>query len=1063
MTEFDDALIDDPILNSAYFKPSRHWPIDEETKQISGDEPAEGRRPSSYLTPIPGAKDPAKSQLSLGVTDQEKIERNRLINDIRTRVEVWREGSRPWDGVTPTTRKLLEHWNVVEGRERPLFFAQREAIETAVWLTEVAPKEAPHIVSELAQFGKAISAGLPRIGHKMATGTGKTVVMALLIAWHTLNKARNPQDARFADQFLVVSPGITIRDRLRVLRPSREEGNYYDEFHLVPASLRQDLNRATVEIINYHKLMKRQKESLSAGTKAVLGSHADNYVETGREMVSRVLRPFGRSKTEIVVINDEAHHCYQTKPDNVELDPDVGRKGYRVVDDPPDPDGDSEAEEEARVWHSGLEAIDDHRGIKTVYDLSATPFFIGGSGWPEGTLFQWVVSDFPLIEAVEAGMVKIPRVPVRDDVDEKDPAFRALWEHVGPQLRKISATQAREGEPIIPDKLEAAFLALYDDYRQHHRDKMDGREDDPDVTPPVFIVVASSTDQSNYLFRWMSGWKDEDGVYHHGVAPLFDNVVCDDPNHVPQDGEDVRRDNIVCHPSNNPRLQPRPLSLLIDSQALDQPGDQFPKAFREAAESELEQYRREFAARHPGEEPDDAEILREVMNTVGKPDRLGAPVRLVVSVSMLTEGWDANTVTHVLGVRAFSTQLICEQVVGRALRRVSYDRDAEMKFSPEYADIYGVPWKLIPTAGTRDGGPNTNPAVQVHPVPEREDDTEVTVPRVVGYRVQPPEEEIEVDAFDDHAHLTIEQATWVEVVDVTGHGSVHSLARLKELREQQVAFDLAWRVYERMAAGQSLGAAFDVADRRVNASGVVGIRPWLFPQVLAVVRRWLEECLHLKGDAFVQLVLLRQHREEAVERILGQIANATTARGETVVLPSYDPHGPVGSTGQMQPWWTTRSPEKLYLTDASKCHINRVVADSGWEIRLAQKLEAMDDVERYVKNEHLDFTIPYVMDGIPQSYYPDFIVHLDDGREDPLKVLVEVSGQEHRAKGIKTMTAATKWINAINADGRHGRWAFVELTEIDADTPDTLRRKAIEWRDTHTPGVLIEPQQPTSA
>lgn len=1063
MTELDDALIDNPILNSAYFKPSRHWPFNEETSQISGDEPADGRRPSSYLTPIPGAKIGVQQQLSFGVTDQETIQRNRLINDIRSRVEVWREGSRPWDGVTPTTRKLLEHWSVVEGREKPLFFAQREAIETAIWLTEVAPKEAPHIVNELAKFGQAISDGLPRVAHKMATGTGKTVVMALIIAWHTLNKARNPQDARFADQFLIVSPGITIRDRLRVLRPSKEEENYYDEFHLVPASLRQDLNRATVEIINYHKLMRRQKESLPSGTKAVLGAHAKNYEETEREMVSRVLRPFGRRRTEIVVINDEAHHCYRTKPDNVQLDPDVARRGFRVVKDPPEAEDGGEAEDEARVWHSGLEAINRHRGIKTVYDLSATPFFIQGSGWPEGTLFQWVVSDFPLIEAVESGMVKIPRVPVRDDVDQKDPAFRALWERVGSQLRKLRAKEAREGEPVIPKELEAAFRALYDDYQEYYHEKMDGREDDPDITPPVFIVVASTTDQSNYLFRWMSGWKDDDGAYHHGVAPLFDNVVCDDPNHGSRGGDDVRTDNIVCHTSNNPRLQSRPLSLLIDSQALDQPSDQFPKAFREAAESELEQYRREYAMRRPGDEPDDAEILREVMNTVGKPGRLGAPVRLVVSVSMLTEGWDANTVTHVLGVRAFSTQLICEQVVGRALRRVSYEVDEEMKFSPEYADIYGVPWKLIPTAGKRSSGPDPNPAVRVHPVPEREAETEITFPRVMGYRVQPPDERIQVDAFDEHAHLTIEQATWAEVIDVTGYGRVDSIEKLRKLREQQVVFDLAWRVCEHMAAGQPLTTAFDVTEKEADEQGVLGARPWLFPQVLAVVRRWMDECLNLKGNAFPQMVLMSQHRQEAVDRILGQIANATTARGQAVILPSYDPRGSAGSTGQMQPWWTTRSPEKLYSTDPAKCHINRVVADSGWELRLAQKLEAMDDVERYVKNEHLDFTIPYVMDGIPQSYYPDFIVYLDDGQEDPLQVLVEISGREDRTKEIKTMTAATKWINAINADGRYGRWAFVELTEIDADTPSTLRRKAIEWRDTHSPGEIISPLQPRSA
>lgn len=1054
MTEFDEAVIDNPILNSPYFEPERHWPFDEDRGVISGA-PVQGRRPSSYLTPIPGAR--AGAQLLLGVTDQEVVRRNELINDVRARVKAWRSGHRPWAEVTATTRKLLEHWSVVEGRERPLFFAQREAIETAIWLTEVAPKEAPHIVSELAKFGQAVSDGLPRVAHKMATGTGKTVLMSLIIAWQTLNKARNPQDARFTDQFLVVSPGITIRDRLRVLSPS-EPDNYYDSLHLIPTSLRDDLSRATVVVINYHQMMLRQKETLTAATKAVLGADAANYTETEREMVARVLRPFGKRKTEIIVLNDEAHHCYRLRPENVLLDPDVSRRGYRVVEDAEQSSSDLNDDEQARVWHTGLVAVNRQRGIKTVYDLSATPFYISGSGWPEGTLFQWVVSDFPLIEAVEAGLVKIPRVPVRDDVDADDPAFRALWQHVGPALRRIGAQEAREGEPVIPAELEGAFRALYDDYEGHYHQKMDGREDDPDVTPPVFIVVADTTDRSNYLFRWMSGWRDAEGAYHHGVAPLFDNVVCENPDH---SREGAHLTNTVCSEKYNPRLRSRPLSLLVDSAALDRPGAQFPKAFRDAAESELERFRAEYAARSPGDQPDDAEILREVMNTIGKPGRLGAPIRLVVSVSMLTEGWDANTVTHVLGVRAFSTQLICEQVVGRALRRVSYEVNEEKKYPPEYADIYGVPWKLIPTAGKREGPTNTNPPVRIHPLPERKDQTEIRFPRVVGYRVQPPDQELVVDTFDDDAKLTIEQATWAEVIDVTGHGAIATLDALRSLRPQQVAFDLAYRISQRMVAGRP-ESAFDAVGDDERGPEFVGSMPWLFPQVLDIVRRWLAECLHLRGNAFLQLVLLSQHRAEAVDRIFGQIANAESARGRAVVLPILGPHGAVGSTGQMNPWATTRPLEQIHTTAPTKCHINRVVGHSGWETRFAKQLETMDDVSRYVKNDHIDFTIPYVLDGIPRSYTPDFIVHLDDGHEDPLQVLVEVSGEGRREKDVKTMTTATKWANAVNADGRFGRWAFVELTTINADTPKMLRVKASEWRDSHTPGDIQQTLQPAA-
>lgn len=381
MTDLDDALVNNPILNSPYHEPEAHWPFDEDTGVISGD-PEVGRRPSSYLTPIPGAKAGIGHQLKLGVSEEETIQRNVLINDIRARVKAWRNGIRPWDGVTSTTRKLLEHWSVVDERPRPLFFAQREAVETAIWLTEVAPKEAPHIVDELAQFGLAVSDGLPRIAHKMATGTGKTVLMSLIIAWHTLNKAHRPQDARFTDQFLIVSPGITIRDRLRVLSPS-DESNYYDSLGLIPVSMRDELSRATVVIINYHQLMLRQKESLTATTKAILGADADNYRESPREMVARVLRPFGKRRTEILVLNDEAHHCWRPRPTNVQLDPNVARRGFRVTSINQDDGVERTDDEDARRWHEGLTAINLHRGIKTVYDLSATPFYCPGPAGPK--------------------------------------------------------------------------------------------------------------------------------------------------------------------------------------------------------------------------------------------------------------------------------------------------------------------------------------------------------------------------------------------------------------------------------------------------------------------------------------------------------------------------------------------------------------------------------------------------------------------------------------------------------------------------------------------------------
>ena len=383
----------------------------------------DGRRRSLYFTPIPGTKKKTGTLASLDLRDTvDRVEENQLINQIRARVATWRMGGYP--GTTGTTARLLAHWGVIDDRVRPLFFCQREAIETAIYLAEVAPKDHPFFVSSLAQYANALNEGLFRMALKMATGTGKTVVMSLLIAWQTINKARNTNDAHFTDQFLVVAPGITIKDRLRVLMPS-DLDNYYDGLDLIPAGFREDLNRATVHVINYHQLMLREKVSAPAKTKKLLGNGAV-FTETPGEMANRVLKPFGGSK-QIIVLNDEGHHCYREKPVDVALDGEAQRSAYAIADLKGEEKTEAkERDAEARAWHSGLIHVARKRGIKAIYDLSATPFYLRGSGWQEGTLFQWVVSDFALTDAIECGIVKIPRVPTRDDVDPIDPRLSGV-------------------------------------------------------------------------------------------------------------------------------------------------------------------------------------------------------------------------------------------------------------------------------------------------------------------------------------------------------------------------------------------------------------------------------------------------------------------------------------------------------------------------------------------------------------------------------------------------------------------------------------------------------------
>ena len=978
-------VIDNPILNSPFEEPTRHFEFDE--RGIITGAIAKGRRRSIYFTPVPGTKRRSSSQTALEFDATDRVEENQLINQIRSEVSRWRERSYP--GVTPTTSRLLEHWNETSERLRPLFFCQREAIETAIFIAEVAPKAAPFFQDTLAQYANSLNEGLFRIALKMATGSGKTVVMSLLIAWHTLNKARNPQDSRFTDQFLVVAPGITIKDRLRVLKPS-DADSYYDGLDLIPAGLRNALNRATVHVINYHQLMLREKQSAPANTKKLLGNDTV-FTESPGEMANRVLKPFSGSK-QILVLNDEGHHCYRERPEALHLDADASKSAFGIDDLAGDDKSEAkEREVEARVWHTGLVHIARKRGVKAVYDLSATPFYLKGSGWQEGTLFQWVVSDFALTDAIETGIVKIPRVPTRDDVDAIDPAFRALWSKVGKQLPTGSSRSTITYPPTLPTELESALYSLYGDYEEHYNDWYVVRGHDPDAVPPVFIVVAQNTNISQLVHEWMSGWEETgpDGstVRHPGHLPLFNNVD--------EDGEWIAR----------------PVAVIVDSRAIDS-GDQLSPEFRHAAAAEIDRFRREFELRNPGQSIDgltEEELLREVMNTVGTPGALGAPIRAVTSVSMLTEGWDANTVTHILGIRAFGTQLLCEQVVGRGLRRVSYELNDHGTFDPEYADVYGVPFAFVPVAGQRSTAEGIETHTFIH-TDDRRGHARIEFPRVVGYRYATPSDSIRALFGVEHRTVLGDEAvpTRTDIEDITGIPEVHTLKALESIRMQEVRYRLAERVCRELASGEQ--------DQR----------PWLFPEVLAAVGNWVETCVTIKGNAFPQLLGLSAIQSRAADTILAAIT--ATSADDAAIQAILDRANPTGDTRGVG-WWTKKDPDKLWVT-GQQCHISHVVPHSGWEANVAATLESMEEVHRYVKNDHLDFTIPYVIDGIQKAYVPDFIAVVDGGDDHgAINLIIEVSGEDRRDKKVKVATARDKWVPAVNALVEHGRWDLIEITD----------------------------------
>lgn len=762
------ALIDDPILNSPFQEPARHFKFDEDgiTSEI-----LDGRRPSSHFVPIPRAKKKGKQLQFETEWTKDRIEPNPVVDRIRQRVGAWRQGG--FVGVTGTTARLLAYWTRSE-RDKPLFFCQIEAVETAIYIAEVARKYGDvWIENDLRTATDTSNPGLPRMALKMATGSGKTVVMAMLIAWQALNKLEDRHDARFSDAFLIVTPGITIRDRLRVLLPTDPE-NYYRQRDVLPADLLERLGQARILITNYHAFLPRERGDAARLTKSILMRDGPTpFLETPDQTVRRVCRDLA-GKKNIVVINDEAHHCYRRRP---EPEADVLTAEERREA--------QKRDEEARVWLTGLESVKNKIGVKVIYDLSATPFFLKGSGYPEGTLFPWVVSDFSLVDAIESGIVKVPRVPVSDNsMTGEQPTYRDLWLRIREDLpKKGRKTDAIGGAPNLPVELEGALRSLYDNYRQSfERWQANTDAQARGLTPPVFVVVCNNTNVSKMVFDYVAGWTKTlaDGVevIVPGQLALFNNEA---------DG----------------RWSPQPNTILVDSEQLES-GEGMSAEFKQMAAVEIEEFKAEYRARFPGRSTDDLrdeDLLREVMNTVGKAGKLGERVRCVVSVSMLTEGWDANTVTHILGVRAFGTQLLCEQVVGRGLRRMSYGVNDRGYFNAEYAEVYGVPFSFIPCSGSTA---NPTPGPMPTRVRALEDRIAcaITFPRLLGYRYDVPSERLSA-TFTDDSKLSLSTKdipTRTENAPIVGERSIHTLDDLRQHRENEVAFLLAKLTLEKYFA-----------------------------------------------------------------------------------------------------------------------------------------------------------------------------------------------------------------------------------------------------------------------
>jgi len=932
-------LVDNPIINSPFEEPTKHW-------AYKGGQPVlvNQRRPSGYYLR------PRTREQQVSLFEEEFVPLE-LVNTLRERVKAWREKGYP--GVTSITRRLLNYWWRPE-RERKLFFCQIEAIETLIFLIEAPeaekqgitiPKDEPNDPQSREKGYKPLT----RYACKMATGSGKTVVMGMVIAWQVLNKLANPQDKRFSDAILVVCPNLTIKERLQVLLPWHPR-NYYEFFDLVPPALLERLQEGRFQITNWHLF--QPKDDSRSKSVVQRGPESDNA------FCRRVLKELGNKKN-ILVINDEAHHAYRPAqpltPEELEQLPREEREQIE------------EEFKQATVWITGLDKINAVRGINFCVDFSATPFYIRRTGYEEGSPFPWIVSDFGLVDAIECGIVKIPRVPVDDNTGALIPKYFRLWEHINRQLpasERQTARRRAKPESVLREA-EGALATLASEWKKTFEEFQKAGS----PVPPVLIVVCDNTNLSKV-------------VYEH-----------------------IAKGHVLRELQNTDEEQ---VTLRIDTKLL--------KEAESAVEGETKQ--------------EIAERLRKIVDTVGKTewesegDPPGKNIRCVVSVGMLTEGWDAQNVTQILGLRAFTSQLLCEQVVGRGLRRLNYDDFSE----PEYVDVYGVPFEVIPVKRkpvSRHESQKVSTLVKA--LPERKH-LEITFPRVEGFvfdvrhKIKTNIESLPyliIDPSSEPTEVVAKPAAGYRVgrPDRLGPGPevvLHDRNPFhREKRLQATVYEIAAEITRRLK------------DKEEDWS----IRNTLFPQVLNIVWEYLEKRVIVTQDVPLEEIALLKYKQRIVER-LTQAIEPDTEAGEPPILPIIERFRPIGSTSEVL--FKTFKP----CVGTVKSHVSHVILDAPrWEHSVAYQLEQIPEVISYVKNDHLGFTIPYEWQGVRHEYYPDYLIRLRQKTGKELKVILEVKGFETEKDRQKEI-AAERWVKAVNYHGEFGRWAFVVCRH-----PHDLRRK----------------------
>lgn len=904
------TTIDHLIINSPYEKPKKHLKYIRETRRF---ELIEGRRPAGYVV---------ASEASASFDDPGIFIELPLVNKIRERVDKWRKEDYP--GITSITKELLEHWKNPE-RETKLFFCQIEAIETLIWLVEATESEKKGI--EIPGDGSSFQ----RLCSKMATGSGKTVVMGMLIAWQTVNKVTYPKEKKFSKNVLVVAPGLTVKSRLKVLYPSNPQ-NYYQEFDLVPSDMFDKLRQGSVKIVNWHMLSWETEEQIKRKR-----SVDKRGIKSDEAYTREVLGEMANAKN-IIVINDEAHHAWRLNPEAV-------GKYVRQRDL-------KDSAMEATIWIGGLDRLHNRRGILRCHDFSATPFYPSGKKVTEEVLFDWIISDFGLNDAIESGLVKTPRVVVRDD-GKLTKKMKSRFYHIynDPEVKTNISRKTDPNEPL-PDLVTNAYYYLGLDWVETLK-KWKGKA----KTPPVMITVCNRTETAARV----------EYAFNRGK---------------------IRIDE----------LKDSEKTLRIDSKILAE-------AESKEEVSEITKEKKKLS------KMDKAEYLRLQVDTVGKEGQPGEKIQSVISVSMLSEGWDAKTVTHVMGLRAFTSQLLCEQVVGRGLRRTSYEVNSETGlFEPEYVNIFGIPFTFLPhEGGEGTPPPPPKPKTRIY-VDDTQREHEIKWPNVIRINhVYTPKLSLEISKVrrielrPEDTPLRTDLAPFLEgKPDVTKLSEINLADEqvekiLKVLRKQRLIFEISRDVYEQVQPTWT------------------GNREYLLIQLVRIVEDFI--------DSNKLLIRSKAHQEDLKKRLLillnmnkivQHIFNAIRFKNTQDLVPIFDKEIPIKSTSKMMTWYTSKPCE---IT--KKSHISHVVFDSSWEASEAFELDRNKEVASWAKNDHLGFVINYVFRGVIHKFYPDFLIKLANGK----MLILEVKGIDSQQNKTKR-EYLNEWINAVNSDGRFGKWCW---------------------------------------